>query len=85
MDSRASRKFLLIAAMGAAALFAFVSSSPLRLGRGVGIHAKTVSTSFRPTLLSGQRANYMNKLRGYHCQVPCGIFDDPKTVEEVRF
>merc|ERR1712110_253115 len=24
------------------------------------------------------------RLRGGHCQVPCGIFDDPKTVAEVR-
>ena len=24
------------------------------------------------------------RLRGGHCQVPCGIFDDPKTVAEVK-
>ena len=24
------------------------------------------------------------RLRGGHCQVPCGIFDDPKLVAEVR-
>ena len=24
------------------------------------------------------------RLRGGHCQVPCGIFDDPKTVAEVQ-
>jgi len=24
------------------------------------------------------------RLRGGHCQVPCGIFDDPKTVAEIK-
>merc|ERR1711879_676344 len=24
------------------------------------------------------------RLRGGHCQVPCGIFDDPATVREIR-
>ena len=24
------------------------------------------------------------RLRGGHCQVPCGIFDDPKLVAEIR-
>eukprot|EP00466_Bigelowiella_natans_P016882 jgi/Bigna1/50202/estExt_Genewise1.C_700007 len=82
-----SGKFLILAALAAVAvLIVSHSSSPKILSAGNQIRSKPAT--FRPSMRSGifasQRSRYMNKMRGYHCQVPCGIFDDPKTVEEVK-
>mmetsp|Transcript_104982 Transcript_104982/g.292197 ORF Transcript_104982/g.292197 Transcript_104982/m.292197 type:complete len:210 (+) Transcript_104982:40-669(+) len=36
------------------------------------------------SILSGSTVEVALRLRGGHCQVPCGIFDDPKLVAELK-
>mmetsp|Transcript_20879 Transcript_20879/g.29261 ORF Transcript_20879/g.29261 Transcript_20879/m.29261 type:complete len:202 (+) Transcript_20879:21-626(+) len=82
-----SGKFLVLTALAAVAvLLASYSSTTNVISAGQQIRTKPAvfRPSMRSSILASQRSRYMNKMRGYHCQVPCGIFDDPKTVEEVK-
>jgi ubiquitin-small subunit ribosomal protein S27Ae len=36
------------------------------------------------SILTGSTIHLILRLRGGHCQVPCGIFDDPKLVADMR-
>mmetsp|Transcript_12693 Transcript_12693/g.19013 ORF Transcript_12693/g.19013 Transcript_12693/m.19013 type:complete len:200 (+) Transcript_12693:80-679(+) len=79
-----STLFMAMAAMATIALTAGLLTSSQHLGRAAAAQVRpTFGAHLRPAL-SPRRSQYMEKLRGYHCQVPCGIFDDPKTVEEVK-